>query len=202
VKTSIKNIKKYKPITDFFQLIEDFVTPEELDTIDLGIFDRRIIKGLKIDNETCLTLKQTAKYISVPKKNIEMVWYRHKKDLQENLDYLQKVGTYYFPLRGILKLLKWTRSGFAERFYDAIVDYICDSFSPVLKSRYEQFRIMILKRDNYTCFKCGKTGNEVHHIWSQNYYPHLKYDPDNAMCACVDCNNDIAEEGRKRFTYK
>ena len=108
-KTKKFDITNYKPITEFFKLIEPFITPEEFDTIDLGIFDRKIIKGIIIEDDTCLTLKQTADYIDVDKKTIGKVWERHKKDLQENLDYLQNVGglkTIYFPLRGILKLLK------------------------------------------------------------------------------------------------
>ena len=193
---------KYKPITEFFKLIENFVPPEEYETLDLGIFDRKVIKGIRIKKDTCFTLKQTADYINVPKKTLKSVWLRHKKDLQENLDWLQNEATsntIFFPLRGILKLLKWTRSGFADRFYDSLVDYIMDNFSSVGKSRYEQLRIEALSRDKYTCQRCGKPGADMHHKFSQTYYPHLKYDLDNVEILCYDCHEAITKDSRKRF---
>jgi hypothetical protein len=198
-------ISKYRPITEFLRLIDNFPNMEkDYETIDLGVFDRKIIKGLQIDNTTCLTLMQTADYINTKKNALRQVWKRHKKDLSEGVDYIlkvvQNVPTLFFPLRGVLKLLKWTRSGFANRFYDSIVDYICDSFTPIKKNRYEQFRIMILKRDKFTCVRCGNPCNEVHHIFSQEYSPHLKYDPDNAVCSCYDCHDEITKDGRKRFS--
>ncbi len=102
-------------------------------------------------------------------------------------------------LRGVLKLLKWTHSGFADQFYDAIVDYICDSFSPVLKSRYEQTRMKALSRDKYTCQKCGKAGTEMHHKFSQGFSPHLQYDLENVEILCYDCHEEVTKDSRKRF---
>lgn len=203
LKKQIRNIdiKKYKPISDFLKIIDDFsILPDnDLETIEIGIFDRKRIRAIRINDRLCLTLKQTANYINVPKANIEMVWSRHKKDLQPDLDYQQFVGIWYFPLRGILKLLKWTHSGFADRFYDNIVDYICDSFSPVLKSRYEQTRMKALSRDKYTCQRCGNPGSEIHHKFSQAFSPHLQYDLDNVEILCFNCHDAITNDSRKRF---
>lgn len=197
------NNNKYTAITEFFKLIENFVPPEEYETLDLGIFDRKIIKGIRIEKDTCFTLKQTADYIGVPKNNLKQIFRKHRKDLQEGLDYISrrvsKIPTFFFPLRGILKVLKWTRSGFSDRFYDAIVDYICDNFSSVGKSRYEQLRIKALSRDKYTCQRCGKPGADMHHKFSQSYYPHLKYDIDNVEILCYDCHSAITEDSKKRF---
>lgn len=206
IKRKIQNfdIKRYKPISEFLKIIDDFsiIPNNELETIEIGIFDRKKIRGIRLNDQICLTLLQTANYIDIPKTNIEKVFQRHKLDLKEGLDYLyhgQIVRTLYYPLRGILKLLKWTHSGFADRFYDAIVDYICDTFRPISKNRYEQFRIMVLKRDKYTCQRCNEPCNEVHHTFSQAFSPHLKYDPDNAVCMCYDCHKGITIDGRKRF---
>ena len=58
----------------------------------------------------------------------------------------------------------------------------------------------IYKRDKFTCVRCGKPCNEVHHIFSQSHSPHLKYDPENAVCSCYDCHEAISKDGRKRFT--
>lgn len=195
------DISKYKPLKEFTKIFRDFsILPENnLETLEIGIFDRKAILATRLNDQLALTLLQTSNYIDVSKETLNSVWYRHRKGLKEGFDYVQFEHTYYLYLRGLLKILKYTRAGFADRFYDSIVDYLCDIFRPMAKSRYEAFRIEILLRDNYTCFKCGKIGNEIHHIWSQKYYPHLKYDPENVKCACVDCNNEIAEEGRKRF---
>ncbi len=201
------NDKNYKTLSEFLKIIDDFsiIPDNDLETIEIGIFDRKTIRAIRLNDQLCLTLLQTANYINTKKHTLEVQFYRHKKSLIENIDYFyysQKVSTLYFPLRGILKLLKWTHSGFADRFYDNIVDYICDEFTPIIKSRYEQFRIFVLKRDNFTCKVCGKPCNEVHHIFSQAFSPHLKHDPDNAVCSCYGCHDAITKDGRKRFEKK
>jgi len=50
----------------------------------------------------------------------------------------------------------------------------------------EFFRIRnkILKRDNYTCQKCNKYGNDVHHI----DYNKENNQEDNLICLCRRCN--------------
>lgn len=207
-KASKMDITRYTPIKEFLKVIDDFslLPDKELETIEIGIFDRKRIRAIRLGDQLCLTLLQTANYIDVPKRNLERVWDRHKKELIESLDYIwsypQNVGTLFFPLRGILKLLKWTHSGFADRFYDSIVDYICDTFMPVLKSRYEQIRIKALKRDKNTCQKCGKAGTEMHHLFSQAFSPHLKYDLENIEILCFDCHEEVTKASRKRFEIK
>lgn len=199
------DIKRYKPISDFLKIIDDFsILPDnDLETIEIGIFDRKRIRAIRIDNQLYLTLLQVANYINVSKKTLNQVFWRNKKKLSEGIDYiyrrLQNVDTLFFPLRGILKLLKWTHSGFADRFYDSIVDYICDTFMPVLKSRYEQTRMKALSRDKYTCQRCGNPGSEMHHKFSQGFSPHLRYDLDNVEILCYDCHEAVSKDSKKRF---
>lgn len=206
LKKKIENFdtNKYRGIAEFLKVIDDFsiIPDKNLETIEIGIFDRKVIRATRLNDKLCLTLLQTANYIDVTKKIMENAFYNHKGSLSENLDYFKypkKKGTLYFPLRGILKLLKWTHSGFANRFYDAIVDYICDTFSPVLKSRYEQTRMKALKRDKYTCQRCGNVGSEMHHKFSQTFSPHLKYDLENVEILCYDCHEAITKDSKKRF---
>lgn len=198
------DIANYKPIADFLKIIDDFsiIPDNNLETIEIGIFDRKIVRAIRVKDQLCLTLLQTANYIDVSKDTLKKVFQRHKDSLRINFDYFewgQIVPTLYFPLRGILKLLKWTHSGFADRFYDAIVDYICDTFSPVLKSRYEQTRIKALTRAKSTCERCGKAGTEMHHKFSQTFSPHLKYDLENVEILCFDCHEEVTKASKKRF---
>lgn len=50
----------------------------------------------------------------------------------------------------------------------------------------------VLKRDNYTCQNCRKTGAEsylhVDHIKSWKDYPALRLDPDNCQTLCMGCH--------------
>ena len=198
------DIKRYKPISDFLKIIDDFsILPDnDLETIEIGIFDRKVIRAIRLNSQLCLTLKQTANYIDTSKSTLERAFHRHKKDLIEDFDYFyygQIVSSLYFPLRGILKLLRFTHSGISDKFYDSIVDYLCDTFMPVLKSRYEQTRMKALSRDKYTCQRCGNPGSEMHHKFSQGFSPHLKYDLENVEILCYDCHHAVSEDSKKRF---
>ena len=111
------DIRKYTPISEFLKIIDDFsfIPDNELETLEIGIFDRKRIRAIRLDNQLCLTLKQTANYIDVVKKTLESVWDRHKKDLEVDLDYLQIEGIYYLTLRGVEGLVSvqsiWTQKG-------------------------------------------------------------------------------------------
>ena len=53
------------------------------------------------------------------------------------------------------------------------------------KQLTELVREFVIKRDNSTCQKCGKTvsGSNCHmsHVKSKKIYPHLRFDPNNLM---------------------
>ena len=58
---------------------------------------------------------------------------------------------------------------------------------------YNEWRIKVLTRDNYTCQKCGSKENiEVHHIHKYMYDPN-NTDIGNGISLCKDCH-DIANK--------
>ena len=62
------------------------------------------------------------------------------------------------------------------------------------KSRqYQQWRRVILKRDNYICQvgNCGKKSNLVHHKLSVKDYPDLRLIIKNGMVVCKEHHNQI-----------
>lgn len=60
----------------------------------------------------------------------------------------------------------------------------------VKEKLYKEFRETILKRDNYTCQKCGaKNRLQVHHIKSRKEYPELIMDADNCITLCITCHS-------------
>jgi len=65
------------------------------------------------------------------------------------------------------------------------------------------FRIEVLKRDKWTCRKCGKDCNSAHHIFSriycQKYAPELEWDLRNGVALCFDCHKAISIDGKKWF---
>lgn len=60
--------------------------------------------------------------------------------------------------------------------------------------QYRNWRTEVLKRDNFTCQKCGKRGAlHVHHIkhWADNVK--YRFDVENGITLCKDCH--LAEHG-------
>jgi 5-methylcytosine-specific restriction endonuclease McrA len=55
---------------------------------------------------------------------------------------------------------------------------------------WKTVRLAVLKRDNYTCQKCGKVGGyfEVHHIKSWSKYPALRFTMSNLQTLCSNCH--------------
>lgn len=43
--------------------------------------------------------------------------------------------------------------------------------------------LIVRKRDNYKCCKCGKPANAVHHIFSRRYFS-IRWDPMNLITLC------------------
>lgn len=68
---------------------------------------------------------------------------------------------------------------------------------------YNQWRLAVLKRDNYTCVWCGDRNHKgrgsrivlnVDHIKPYALFPELRFDVDNGRVLCIDCH-------RKTDTY-
>ncbi len=60
---------------------------------------------------------------------------------------------------------------------------------------YQEFRIRILKRDNYTCQQCGVRGKSgirpvlhIHHIKPRKNYPALSLVESNVVVLCKECH--------------
>jgi hypothetical protein len=56
--------------------------------------------------------------------------------------------------------------------------------------QYQQWRSMVLKRDNYCCQICHKPTNIVHHKLSVKDYPELKLKIINGQTLCVEHHKD------------
>jgi len=64
-----------------------------------------------------------------------------------------------------------------------------------IKSRsyieYTEFTQIVLKRDNYTCIKCGKKANVTHHLNGYAWFIEGRTDPKNAVSLCNNCHNNF-----------
>lgn len=66
--------------------------------------------------------------------------------------------------------------------------------------KYEEWRLLVYQKDNYTCQKCNKKVKGInchtHHIKSKEEYPELIYDVDNGMTLCNGCHRSIHGKGK------
>jgi len=62
--------------------------------------------------------------------------------------------------------------------------------------RLVTWRMIVFKRDGYTCRECGRAGCylEAHHIKSWAKYPKLRYEVFNGIALCSDCHNHTSNE--------
>ena len=59
--------------------------------------------------------------------------------------------------------------------------------------KYNEWRIKVYERDDFTCQKCGKKGGDLnaHHIKPYAKYPKLRYDLSNGVTLCKKCHKEI-----------
>jgi len=57
-------------------------------------------------------------------------------------------------------------------------------------SKYRQWKLGVLRRDDYICQKCGlqKKGNHAHHIKKFSLYIDERYDLANGITLCTECH--------------
>ena len=72
--------------------------------------------------------------------------------------------------------------------------------------KWLELKRFILKRDKYTCKKCGKNLQddcipilEVHHIIPRHEAPELTYDKDNCITLCEECHTFVHSKDKRRF---
>lgn len=58
---------------------------------------------------------------------------------------------------------------------------------------YQQWRIIVLERDKYTCQHCEQTGGRlvVHHVKTFKMNPDLRLESDNGIVLCNDCHEKL-----------
>lgn len=64
--------------------------------------------------------------------------------------------------------------------------------------RWRKVRALVLSRDDYTCYMCGKHANAVDHVVPRSMgMDELHFNPDNLRAICTPCNSH--KGGSKRF---
>jgi hypothetical protein len=60
-------------------------------------------------------------------------------------------------------------------------------------SQYKEWREKVFARDNFTCRKCGKSGEylNAHHIKPFALFPDLRLDINNGITLCVLCHKTV-----------
>ncbi len=55
---------------------------------------------------------------------------------------------------------------------------------------FQEWRIQVFNRDNFTCGHCGKHGGDLqaHHIKPFAEYPELRFDIANGLTLCITCH--------------
>lgn len=63
---------------------------------------------------------------------------------------------------------------------------------------YSKWRNQCLKRDNFTCQRCGSTEDlHVHHIKPYKSFPELRTEISNGITLCQSCHKEIHKEMRE-----
>ena len=70
-------------------------------------------------------------------------------------------------------------------------------------AEYKQWRLDVMKRDEFTCSCCNGRGGtlEVHHILAYSRYPEARLSLDNGATLCKSCHKDFhTAYGKLEFT--
>ena len=64
------------------------------------------------------------------------------------------------------------------------------------RTKWWDFRKIILKRDKYICFRCKKKAESIHHIKNRKEFPELCFVQNNVISICRSCHVTIEPRGR------
>lgn len=66
---------------------------------------------------------------------------------------------------------------------------------------YEQWRLAVFKKHNYTCQVCGQRGGglRAHHLFPYSEYKELRLSLENGVCVCAACHDPNSEAGFHRI---
>lgn len=109
------------------------------------------------------------------------VKFRHRKLCSK------KCHTEYYATKAKENRIK---NGFTKHQIDRCVRY---------SKQADEFRRMILYRDNFICTNCNKKGGylEVHHIKPFAFFEHLRFEPTNAKTLCKICHDKTKMNAKK-----
>lgn len=79
--------------------------------------------------------------------------------------------------------------GMIERGLPANPRYFRHSDCVTKTKRWRALRLVILRRDNWTCQDCGDYGNECDHILPVRTHPVLGFEESNLQCLCGGCHS-------------
>ena len=65
--------------------------------------------------------------------------------------------------------------------------------------RWREFRLTILRRDNYICAYCQGDANSVDHVLSIKAAPDQAFNPENCVSACTRCNSAKGSRSQGSF---
>lgn len=65
---------------------------------------------------------------------------------------------------------------------------------------YQEYRKVVLERDNYICQYCGRKATHVHHIRPKKLEPFFALDPDYGLSCCDECHRQYAHKNKECTT--
>ena len=134
IQKGFSTLKKFIKIYNDFKIIPD----EEYATITLFSFKGKKVKARRINGVLTMNLKQISIYIDGKYSTIKDAFQRN--DFQEGRHYFiggtENPSTKNMTFLGIQKLLRHTRTGYAEDFLDDLSEYINDNMNPITISEF------------------------------------------------------------------
>lgn len=113
------------------------------------------------------------------------------ENVNSNGIYCSKCGT-WLKFENVAKKKKTTKTKKPKKDYAKYIEY--------LKScKWKRIRLMVAKRDNYICQRCGADVHNYFEIHHRNYKTifHEEDDLGCLSCLCKDCHDTITRKQKK-----